>query len=64
MPEHKGHKAESGVEPEAHESRSRAAEGEEDGSYVREGAGSDDTPAKRAPKRAVNLTLARRASPG
>jgi hypothetical protein len=52
------------VEPEAHESRSRAAEGEEDGSYVRDGAGYDDTPAKRAPKRAVNLTLARRASPG
>jgi hypothetical protein len=65
MPEHKGHKAESDVEPEAHESRSRAAEGEEDGSYV--GAApvptTRSTPAKRAPKRAVNnrLTLARRA---
>jgi len=54
MPEHKGHKAESDVEPEAHESRSRAAEGGEGGSYERDGAGSDDTPAKRAPKRAVN----------
>jgi hypothetical protein len=46
MPEHKGHKAESDVEPEAHESPSRAAEGEEDGSYVRDGAGSDDTGAE------------------
>lgn len=34
MPEFKGHKAESDVKPEAHESRSRAAEGEDDGTYV------------------------------
>jgi hypothetical protein len=34
MPEPKGHKAESDVEPETHESRSRAAEGEDDGTYV------------------------------
>jgi hypothetical protein len=34
MPEAKGHKAESDVEPEAHESRSRAARDEEDGAYV------------------------------
>ncbi|MCV7090672.1 hypothetical protein [Mycobacterium interjectum] len=33
MPENKGHRAEDDVEPEAHEARSRAAEGE-DGSYV------------------------------
>jgi hypothetical protein len=42
MPENKGHKTESDVEPEAHESRSRAAAGEPDGSYVG-AAGSDDT---------------------
>ncbi len=42
MPDHKGHKAESDVEPETHETRSRAAEGEDDGSYVG-AAGSDDT---------------------
>jgi hypothetical protein len=42
MPENKGHKAESDVEPEAHETRSRAAKGESDGSYVG-AAGSDDT---------------------
>ncbi|QZA17908.1 hypothetical protein K3U93_01275 [Mycobacterium malmoense] len=34
MPEPKGHKAESDVEPETHESRSRAAAGEDDGTYV------------------------------
>jgi len=34
MPEPKGHKAGSDVEPEAHESRSRATEGDEDGTYV------------------------------
>jgi hypothetical protein len=34
MPERKGHKTESDVEAEAHESRSRAAEGEDDGTYV------------------------------
>lgn len=34
MPEREGHKAESDVEPEAHQSRSRAAEGEGDGTYV------------------------------
>jgi len=33
MPENKGHRAEEDVEPEAHETRSRAAE-REDGSYV------------------------------
>lgn len=42
MPDHKGRKAESDVEPETHETRSRAAEGEDDGSYVG-AAGSDDT---------------------
>ncbi|MGD1172444.1 hypothetical protein ACKUVQ_02545 [Mycobacterium seoulense] len=42
MPEGKRHKAESDVEPETHESRSRDAAGEEDGSYVG-AAGSDDT---------------------
>ncbi len=40
MADHKGHKTESYVEPEAHESQSRAAKGEEDGSYV--GAASSD----------------------
>ncbi|WP_407684953.1 hypothetical protein [Mycobacterium sp. HUMS_1102779] len=34
MPESKGHKAESDVEPETHESRSRAGRGDEDGTYV------------------------------
>jgi hypothetical protein len=34
MPERKGHKSESDVEPEAHESRSRAAEGDDAGTYV------------------------------
>lgn len=34
MPERKGHKTESDVEPEAHESRSRATDGEEDDTYV------------------------------
>ncbi|HTY34226.1 hypothetical protein [Mycobacterium sp.] len=33
MPENKGHRAEEDVEPEAHETRSRAPE-REDGSYV------------------------------
>ncbi len=42
MPEHKGHKAEQDVEPAAHEARSRAAEGDNDGSYVG-AAGPDDT---------------------
>ncbi|UXA07361.1 hypothetical protein KXD96_04250 [Mycobacterium sp. SMC-2] len=42
MPDPKGHKAESDVEPEVHETRSRAAAGEDDGSYVG-AAGSDDT---------------------
>ncbi|WP_197518473.1 hypothetical protein [Mycobacterium sp. E3198] len=41
MPENKGHRAEEDVEPEVHEARSRAAEGE-DGSYVG-AAGSDDS---------------------
>lgn len=42
MAEPKGHKTGSAVEPEAHESRSRAAAGEADGSYVG-AAGSDDS---------------------
>lgn len=42
MSESKGHKTEDDVEPEAHEARSRAAEGDNDGSYVGV-AGSDDT---------------------
>ncbi|WP_156764654.1 hypothetical protein [Mycobacterium sp. 1081908.1] len=42
MPENKGHRAEEDVEPEAHEARSRASEGDDDGSYVG-AAGSDDT---------------------
>lgn len=42
MPDHKGHRAEDDVEPEAHQARSRAAAGEEDGSYVG-AAGSDDS---------------------
>lgn len=42
MPENKGHKTEQDVEPEAHESRSRAAEGDSDGTYVG-AAGSDDS---------------------
>lgn len=42
MAENKGHKAESDVEPETHESRSRDAAGEADGSYVG-AAGSDDS---------------------
>ncbi|HTX97113.1 MAG TPA: hypothetical protein VME67_21080 [Mycobacterium sp.] len=41
MPDPNGHKAESDVESEAHESRSRAAQGD-DGSYVG-AAGSDDS---------------------
>lgn len=41
MPESKGHRAEEDVEPEAHEARSRASDGD-DGSYVG-AAGSDDT---------------------
>ncbi|WP_322858363.1 hypothetical protein U8D42_20960 [Mycobacterium europaeum] len=40
MADSNGHKTESDVEPEAHESRSRAAAGEADGSYV--GAASAD----------------------
>ncbi|BBX64470.1 hypothetical protein MSAS_36440 [Mycobacterium saskatchewanense] len=42
MGENKGFKSEEDVEPEAHQTRSRAAEGENDGSYVG-AAGSDDT---------------------
>jgi hypothetical protein len=42
MPENKGHRAEEDVEPEVHEARSRAAKGDDDGSYVGV-AGSDDT---------------------
>ncbi|HKI41547.1 MAG: hypothetical protein P4L48_03705 [Mycobacterium sp.] len=42
MPENKGFKAERDVEAEAHEARSRAAEGDSDGSYVG-AASSDDT---------------------
>ncbi len=42
MPDHQGHRAESDVEPEKHETRSRATEGQDDGSYVG-AAGSDDT---------------------
>lgn len=42
MPDRKDHKTESDVEPEVHESRSRAAAGEADGSYVG-AAGSDDS---------------------
>ena len=34
MAEPTGHKAESDVEPEAHETRSRASAGEDDGTYV------------------------------
>ncbi len=34
MAEPKGQKTESDVEPETHESRSRAGEGEDDGTYV------------------------------
>jgi hypothetical protein len=34
MPESKGHKTESDVEPEAHESRSRGTGGEDDGTHV------------------------------
>jgi hypothetical protein len=34
MPEPKGHKTESDVEPEAHESRSRASGPGDDGTYV------------------------------
>ncbi|MCV7378147.1 hypothetical protein H7K38_05700 [Mycobacterium alsense] len=34
MPERKGHKGESDVEPEVHETRSRASAGEDDGTYV------------------------------
>jgi len=34
MADPKGHKAESDVEPETHESRSRAGRGDEDGTYV------------------------------
>jgi len=42
MPEDKGHKAEEDVETETHEARSRAAKGDDDGSYVG-AAGSDDS---------------------
>ncbi|MGO8770798.1 hypothetical protein [Mycobacterium sp.] len=42
MPENKGFKAEQDVEAEAHEARSRAAEGDSDGSYGG-AASSDDT---------------------
>lgn len=42
MPEPKGHQTEPDVEPEAHQARSRAAKGDEDGSYVG-AAGSDDS---------------------
>ncbi|OBK82420.1 hypothetical protein A5652_16600 [Mycobacterium sp. 1165178.9] len=42
MPDDKGHKAEEDVDAETHQTQSRAAEGEEDGSYVG-AAGSDDS---------------------
>lgn len=42
MPDRKGHKAEEDVDAETHQTQSRAAEGEEDGSYVG-AAGSDDS---------------------
>jgi hypothetical protein len=42
MPDHKGHKAEDDVDAETHQTQSRAAAGEEDGSYVG-AAGSDDS---------------------
>lgn len=42
MPDHKGHKAEEDVDAETHQTQSRAAAGEEDGSYVG-AAGSDDS---------------------
>lgn len=41
MLEDKGHKSEPDVEPETHQTRSRAAAGDEDGSYVG-AAGADD----------------------
>jgi hypothetical protein len=41
MPDPKGHQTEPDVEPEAHEARSRAARGDDDGTYVG-AAGSDD----------------------
>lgn len=40
MSDRKGHKAEEDVEPEVHQARSRAAAGDEDGTYV--GAASSD----------------------
>lgn len=43
MSDQKGHKAESDVEPDAHQARSRAAAGEDDGAYVGRGGGTDDT---------------------
>jgi hypothetical protein len=42
MPENKGHKSEEDVDAETHQTQSRAAAGEEDGSYVG-AAGSDDS---------------------
>ncbi|BBZ46429.1 hypothetical protein [Mycobacterium parmense] len=42
MPENKGHRAESDVERDTHQTRSRAGKDGEDGSYVG-AAGSDDT---------------------
>lgn len=42
MPENKGHKTEEDVDAETHQTQSRAAVGEEDGSYVG-AAGSDDS---------------------
>ncbi|KBZ67961.1 hypothetical protein ACRU43_03245 [Mycobacterium colombiense] len=42
MSDHKGHKAEEDVDAETHQTQSRAAAGEEDGSYVG-AAGSDDS---------------------
>lgn len=42
MPENKGHKTEEDVDAETHQTQSRAAAGEEDGSYVG-AAASDDS---------------------
>lgn len=42
MSDHKGHKAEEDVDAETHQTQSRAAADEEDGSYVG-AAGSDDS---------------------
>ncbi|WP_172826360.1 hypothetical protein [Mycobacterium colombiense] len=42
MSDHKGHKAEEDVDAETHQTQSRTAGGEDDGSYVG-AAGSDDS---------------------